>query len=390
MSLETGKTDSVSEIVQKADEENKETKPAVDANAADTGQPAAAPTVDLEDPDQRELHEAQQALTRETGKKEETQPSATPAKDETAEQPEAKVESGEQPAKPDAKAEPKNPIVQVPRARLKEMKDRETDALRSAAYWKGRAEAAAQASPTDPTKGNETKALTPEQQLAAVRQQKLDLATQVDDGKLTTKEYEEQRQKLEDAEWAIREQTLTAKTAPRAQESNLSSDLYLEERTAQLERDHPYTALIESEEHWDFLAREAARQLAAEGVTFAKGNLPPAQAFQLRARISELTDIYGPIWTGKQVELPKKPGAQPAASAQPAAQGKPNGLSPQAQARAAKLEQAREAPPDLTAVGTTGNTAGDVSLAAIESMSDDEIAALPKGVRDRHMGRLPS
>ena len=97
------------------------------------------------------------------------------------------------------------------------MKDRGNRALRSAAYWKGQGGSRCPGEPTDPTQRKETKALTPEQQLAAVRQQKLDLATQVDDGGLTTKEYEEQRQKLEDAEWAIREQTLTAKTAPRAQ-----------------------------------------------------------------------------------------------------------------------------------------------------------------------------
>ena len=392
MSLETGKTDSVSEIIQKVDEENKETKPAEAVATTDPGQPAATTTEpDLEDPDQRELHEAHQALTREAGKKEEPQPSAAPAKNETAAKPEAKVETGEQPGKTETKADPKNPVIPVPRSKLKEMKDRETDALRSAAYWKGVAEGRSAGAAPDATKPNEAKPLTPEQQLAAIRVQKQDLATQVDDGKLTTKEWEEKRQQLDDAEWAIREQILAAKQAPQAQESSPSSDLYLEEKTVQLERDHPYAAHITEDAHWDFLAREAARQLTVEGVKFAKGTLPPAQSLQLRTRISELKDTYGPIWTGLQLELPKKAGAAPAASVQPAADGtKPSGLSQQAQARATKLEQAREAPPDLTAIGNTGNVAGDVSPAAVAMMSDEEIAGMPKGMRDKLMNRSPS
>lgn len=394
MSLETDKPDSVTAIVQHVAAENDATKTA-EGNA---------PTVDLDDPDQAELAAARAAVAGETNpepKPEQPKPEANP----TGEQPAKPADGDPKPAeaKPTdaaptpAKPGKENPVIPVPRDKLKALSDRAKSAedsaaesARAAAYWKGVADTKA-ASPAQPAAEPATPTLTPQQQLDAVRQQRLALADQLDNGEVNNRQYEEQRQKLEDAEQAIR-QNMATPARPEAAPAQTGNDLYLEERTAQLETQFKYASLITDEAHWDFLSKEAAKQLRTEGVVFAKGNLPPAQALQLRTRISELTDVYGPLWTGKtRAEVyGEQPPAKPASSEQPKP-GPAAPMSPTAKARAEKLAEAREAPPDLTAVGSAGALPGDLSPAAITGMDDEDIIKnMPKAARDKMMGRLPS
>jgi hypothetical protein len=394
MTLETGKPESVTEIIQQNIAEEEANK------AADAAATVQQDQADLDDPDSRELAEARAALAREQGSEGtgepnvEPQPKPADAPEKGATPDPANPQGAE--AAPEA-AQPESPkpgkgekVVPVPVSKLREMKDQSAEAIRVAAYWKGKHDAVAASAVPAKAESVPEQALTPEQQIQAVRSQALDLAEKLDNGEITNRKYVEERQKLEDAEAAIRQ--AMAKPAPAepapAQSGN---DLYLEEKTAQLESRFKYTSLITSEAHWDFLAREAANQLRAEGIVFAKGALPPAQALQLRTRISELTDVYGPIWTGKpSEEVYGKAATASAAPAQPVPAASQPALSKQAQARADKLAMAREEPPNLAAIGQSGNIAGEPSPQAIEAMSDEEIAALPQATRDRLLGRLPS
>jgi hypothetical protein len=394
MSLETDKPDSVTAIVQHVAAENDATKTA-EGNA---------PSVDLDDPDQAELAAARAAVAGETNpepKPEQPKPDANA----TGEQPAKPADGDPKPAdaKPtDANPTPAkpgkdNPVIPVPRDKLKALSERAKSAedaaaesARAAAYWKGVADTKA-ASPAQPAAQPAQPTLTPKEQLAAIRQQRLDLSDKLDSGEINNRKFEEERQRLEDAEEAIRQaMAIPARAEPAP--TRTGNDLYLEERTAQLETQFKYASLITDEAHWDFLQREAAKQLRAEGVVFAKGELPPAQALQLRTRISELTDTYGPLWTGKSREevYGKAPVTKPAATATPTP-GPAAPMSPTAKARAEKLAEAREAPPDLTAVGSAGTVPGDLSPAAITGMDDEDIIKnMPKAARDKLMGRLPS
>lgn len=213
-----------------------------------------------------------------------------------------------------------------------------------------------------------------EQEVASLRQQQDALAKRYDDGEVDMATVTREIRKLEDQVFRLREQSLAEKLKPApAAPQATAPDMRLEEKFQELEGAHPMlkTAEVMRDDHWDFLLNEAATQLRNEGVEFPKGPLPPLLRFKLSERVATLSDVYGPIWGAKA--------AQP--QQQPAPPNK--GMSPTAQARANKLDLAANAPPDVNRLTPQGGQGPEFTEDQIANMSDEEILALPKSVRER-------
>lgn len=359
-------------MVTKAEELTPDPAPVVAPDPADI----LAPPVLDDDPDNLELQEALNAV-----KAEEAAAKGEPAI-ETKEGGEGAP--AEPPVTPDTgKAAPvgegDKDTPMIPKARFDEVNNAKNTAEQSAAYWRGVAEARAAAQTA--AQPNTPPVETTEQKLQAVRADKLAAAKKFDAGELSAEQWEAEKQALDDREWTIRQQEMVEKTkpaAPPAQPSPQDDSLYLETLTAKLETDHPYVAEITRESDFNWLMTRAREDLVASGGLPEDGKPETTlQIYNLRKRIAELSDEFGPQLTGKTLG---EPGKAPAPSGQPAA--KPS-LSPEALARAAKLELQGTLPPDLTQMGgTPGNPSGELTDAQIEGMDDEEIAAA--------MARIPS
>lgn len=266
----------------------------------------------------------------------------------------------------------KKPGPMIPKAAFDERmakKDHKIAELAAAAaYWRGQADAA-KAVATKPA--DEPEAPTPQQQIAGIRGQIKALARDVDDGKLTMSDFEDKRQALLDQELAIRE---VMQKPVQAEQPRPNSDLFLEQKTSELEGKHPYVPLL-SEDDMVFLTRKAVAALAGEGIQLPRGELSPRDQLLLRSKVAELSDTFGPALTGKTLQ--SKP--------TPANDGRP-ALSKEAQNLKQKLQAAQDAPPDLTAAGR-GGAPMEYTDAQINAMSQEELDALPMSVLEKIMAR---
>jgi hypothetical protein len=326
--------------------------------------------IEADDPDAIELAEARALAEREAnagdGKADEADtknqpaPAATPA----AAKPEAPAQA------PAAKPEAAKPAGQqdqpmIPKARLDEVLKKQSDLERRNAFLEGALSAQGQlksgeAAPAAPE--------PPKRTLDHIDADKVSLAKQFDEGKLSATEWQEKLVELD------REARALSAPAPTANQQ-AGDDLFLEHLTDQLEQKHPYSKLIEEDSHWQFLETEAMRQLAAEGVRIGKS---ATDTFILRQRMAQLTDVYGPTMTGKSIQ---KKSAGPAATTTTPPNPAP---AKSAAARAEKLDMAARHPADINQLGgSSTNDAGEISEAAILTMSDEEIAALPEATKRR-------
>jgi hypothetical protein len=336
---------------------------------------APAPVLD-EDVDAIALREAQQELEAEKAP-------AAPPNPETPASPApaaaAEPAPGQQPVEPNLAAAPKDQPM-IPKARLDEK-------IMEAAHWKGVAEGllAAQKAATTQPAAEPTPAAppvkTPEQRLADIDARKVDLAKQFDAGAIDAAAWKEQEIALDREARSLLLEAAKPTTAPA---QTPGEDLYLDELTAKLEDDHPYTKLIPASDRatWNFIEQKAVATLAEQGVTLAPradGTLDARSAYALRKTMAELTDTLGPALTGKTLPAAaaQAPGAQP--------QTPPAGPSATAQARADKLALAANHPPDVSALGRAQGGTATVTDADISQMSDEEIAALPSAVRARFL-----
>lgn len=285
--------------------------------------------------------------------------------------------------------------VMIPKARLDEvLKDRD-EAEQRAAYWQGRAEGSGgrKTGEGEEGKGEQQAAaeVTPDEIIAQGEKELLALAEKYEAGEVTERERVEQEIAINRTIQDAREKRLLdiqrqERGQQQQQPAKGSNDLYLDRLTAQLEVDHPYTAHIQGERHWNFLRDLAAEQLTAEGVTLTNDAVG---TYTLRERMAMLTDDYGPIMTGitKEQLQSSNAGQQQGQQGQgqqgqqgqqqQTGQSQPGGMSPAAKARADKLALAEGHPPDTTNLGSSGQHE-EITEARINTMTDDEIAALPE------------
>ena len=187
--------------------------------------------------------------------------------------------------------------------------------------------------------------------LQSVRSEMIALAEKFDQGEISAKDMEEQRQALADREWEIRSTSLQQTQAAPA------TDLHLETATAQLEKDYPVLNILTAEDLAP-LATLAKRQAEISGKPIQPGAMG---TLELRTRIAQLaTQMYG--------------GPSTASTPQPA-------LSEDAQARERKMAFAAGMPPDVTKMGSPASdtlTNESDALARMEGMTEEQQWALLK------------
>ncbi|UVC14710.1 hypothetical protein [Mesorhizobium onobrychidis] len=347
-----------------------ETDPAATPAApAPAPQPAVIVSDDLDDLELQNAKAAAQA--------EEAKPAA-PA-EPGIETPAAAATPGA-PEKPKDQQEQQPAAPMIPKARFDEVNNKNDELARQNAFLAGQVEALKVRGPAAPAPAATPPApATPPaaDRLIAVGTQIDALAKKYDAGEISYAELKTQERALTNQEQAIREEILLAKVPQQqAQQPTATTDLYLDQLTAELEAKHPYLAAIESDSDFDYLVMKAKESFAAERVELPKG---PIGSLRLRERVALLSDKYGPMLTGKTLAVP---GATPAAPA-PATPAAP-GLSPDAAARAAKIAMQGNMPPNVASM--TGSAGEVISEASIENMSDDDLAALPIATRHRFLG----
>ena len=352
-------------------------------------QPQAEPAPAEEDVDAQELDRLRKLVQEEDAAGAGQQQQPAPA-DPTSGQPPAQ----QQPAAAPGQQKPP-PVVPVAalsaeRQRRAQAEADAQEAARAAEYWRGVAEGRSQGQqqpatgqPGSPAQPQPTQS-TPQQQIATLRQQQLDLANKFDAGELTMAEYQKQNADIEDRIFGAR-QLMVSASSQKPGNTEREPSLYIQRETAKLEQAHPYTSLITEQRHWDILKVEALAQLKDDPEFSAT---PPGEFkdFLLRERMAILTDTYGPIWTGKQVQIPpKQQTAQTNGQQSPTTQP---GAAPTAQQRLAKMQQAAAAPPDINRLGTVPGAGGIPSDEQVAAMSEEELDALPPATRQAIRARM--
>lgn len=282
----------------------------------------------------------------------------------------------------------RQPSPMIPKARLDEALSKAEKAERGEAYWRGVAEGriAPAAQPGQPSPP--ATAPTPEQRLAEIDQAVDAVAKKFDDGEITYSDLKREERALTRKADAIREEVLVAKVSKTPSEPQQGGDaLYLENLTAQLEHEHPWVNVFEqvgSAAEWGYLKTRATENLVARGIDPTQGTLG---RYELRREIAVLSDELGPALlkaraTQAGIALP---GQQPSPPTPPQAP-QPPPLTPGAQARAVKLQQQQQAPPDLTSMQGSGANTGAVTDSQFESMDEEAIGRLPDAVRRKALG----
>ena len=344
--------------------------------------PAAAstpPAAPEQDPDALELAAARAAVQADS----DPAPQVPAPQDEPA--------SG-QPTPPAPAAQPPGPVM-IPKQRLDQEAERRRLAEETASYHAAEAEAlrarlAAMANPQQPgapapgqpaaqQPAPQQPTPSPVELIAAQRQRAREAARQFDQGEITAEQLEDVRAQVDDAVAEIR----SRQSQPQTQTVESVADALIMQRQLQgLYAQHPYSSVL-SPQQATFLANVARQEAAAAGRPYGT---TPADTMALRAHVASLSDQFGPRWG-------LKPAAQPQQAQQPATQPnttrpgtQPKPLTQEAQARLSAMDKAAGLPPDTAALGAAA--AGDqFSPERIESMSDDEIAALPAAVRNRFL-----
>lgn len=285
------------------------------------------------DPDQAEMDAALAEVAAE--EKAKTDGTETPA---AAAEPAAAAPGAAAPAAAPAAPETTMvPVAAVQEERTKRQNAEEEVRKRTATalYWKG----VADGKYPDP-KGTREAAPAPAPERAAekaIKDKMSELADQVDAGTLTVKEYEAQRQELDEQLGQIREDRVMDRVKaaiPRA-----SDDLYLQTLTKQLEDQNAGWLNNMPDDEIRRLRPFAEEHLREAGVNLAEIAGTPIGDYQLRNAIVEVA---------KEMGRDKKYGA--ASSAAPAAPGAP-AVRPTAEQLKEKERLAALAPP--APVGTT-------------------------------------
>lgn len=273
--------------------------------------------------------------------------------------------------------------VMIPKARLDEALNGKREAELLAARLQGQVEALA--ATRQPAQAGQPGAPQPQQtaeqkQIAAIHQKMDAFAKQFDEGEISMADFKKHERDLNRQEAAL------TTTAPQPQQAPQQNDqLYLDQLTTQLETQHPWADVftkVGTDADWDYLKANAITNLTARGVDPTNGSIGK---YELRKEIAELCDRLGPTLVADRaraqgITLPGQPPAAGGAPPQPA-------LSPEAKARAAALDKAAGAPPNLAHMtGSAGDPQGAPSEARLDAMTDEEIANLPLATRQKMMG----
>lgn len=211
------------------------------------------------------------------------------------------------------------------------------------------------------------------------------LAKKFDDGEITYSELKRQEREIDAQILAIREEDLVARAAQRTSQPAPQpvNDLTFQRETKRLEAEYePYLDLI-PDAYFDGFVSDVRAKLAAEGITEIRAN--SEELLLLRERIGQAAKAEAAFWSQKSGKpVPTGGQTQPtqAQPARPAAQPSP-------EQRLAKLAMQSEMPPNLGSLNRTGGVDDAPTEAAIEAMSDEEIAMLSPNMRNKLLGITP-
>lgn len=306
--------------------------------------------------------------------------------------------AAQDPAQPGGQQQPSTEPVLIPKARFDEVGGQRDKALEQAAYWRGVAEARGgtqqPAKPGDAQpQPQQQQTPTPEARLTEIHAKQDALAVRLDNGEITMAEFTRDNRALQTQENTINAEVLTSKLTP-AQQNADGNELYLDAVTAQIETQHPWVQVYEAvatKSDWQYIRDTAFNNLVEKGVdpTTPRGTLA------LREEAATLMDKYGPVFltdkaTAKGIKLPTGQ-TQPAPQQQ---QQQPAGQQTQkprldtiiSGARDAKLTLAATQPPNLSNMGGTPASVGELNESGIEGMTETALEDLSEAQVQRLLG----
>ena len=248
------------------------------------------PAPDDDDPDAQALKDAlAEAEAEEAAAKqavENAEKEAQPEKSEAA--PETKDGDKAAETKPDAGEQP-----MIPKARFDEVADRANRASAQVLYLQGQLEAYRSGQKTEP-KAEEP---TPETTIDELEAQRDAIWKKADDGDLTLSEARKQERALDRR---IAEIERAAQPKPEEKPGPAGQDLYLREKTAEIQRQHPYVgkinALPEADQDaaWSFLEKKAEAAIAET----ARAEIPDVR----QVLLEDLRGREKYVWAGNTTE----------------------------------------------------------------------------------------
>lgn len=196
-------------------------------------------------------------------------------------------------------------------------------------------------------------------------------------------QFEGIRLKADDAIAALRGQYLINHIQALPQkggEIGIADAHVLEQHLEKMTVEHPWSAELNDQEI-DWLQAIARDEFRGRGQPIQSNS--PVDTLRLRQRVAELADMYGPTWyPGRQIAAPQQTppaqGNQTGNNRQPAGNGRV-----QQNARLASV--AGNQPPSLNNAGHADTGEASVTTDKVGAMTEDEIMALPRAVRDRYL-----
>lgn len=334
------------------------------------------PTTPGTDDDEQELAAARaaaEAAEKPAEEPKEEKPEGDEAEDDKEPKAEEDKEEGD---KPETKAA--TPMIPKPQFDKKIAQAAEADAQRD--FWKAKAEAYEKilhnqnATEQQQAKAAEQVVDAAQQARDALVERVIQAAEQYDENELTMAQFKKVEIDVQRELAKIDRDGLLADISQKFTKTDAGLDLFSEQVIDMLEQKHPYSTLITSDKHWDFLTNEAVSQLQDEGKTLGNND---RSHMLVRTRVAELTDTYGPLW----VPNAKVGKAAPTSSHETTKTSTTGGRTSMAKDREKKLEAAGKFPPNVNELGGAGAPTSVPTEAALASMTDDEIAALPDQVR---------
>lgn len=295
-------------------------------------------------------------------------------------------------AAPAAKPADQQPRM-VPIERLNEVIQQRDQVKEQLNYVKGIADARhemakqpvqpqADAQPTAPVK-------TAKDILNEISAAKVNLAEKYEAGEITAVQWKTHEVALDDAAASVRDQTHKVELDLVRQEAKTEAqkavqDQSLARQAEKLEAEHPYAKILTNDQ-FAVLNKIAGDRLVAKGVD------PRTNMFQFREELANLTDEFGPAFTGKQLGAANTQQNPDSKAQSVAQQNAPSGagtkLSELAKARMDKINLSTQQPPDTNSIGSQGGSAPEITESQLMKMTDDEVANLPLSTQQRFLAR---
>ena len=294
------------------------------------------------------------------------------------------------------------PGPMIPKQRFDQIAKRAYEAEQKIAHLQGRLEGMSAAqqfgrSPQSqqghgqPQPQPQQRQTTPEELIAQIRERGKSAAKRFDDGEITAVELEEIRSSNEDALARIREYQFAQRMKREQEQSQPAkpavSDLYLDERTAELENRYPAIREVQDRNEIEAYRQQAQQVLQNRGVDLSQMSQGHAK-LALRETVAQIAEItYNKPYREARAAIQRLARGEDFTAVMGQQQTQQPAQSPQAQARAKKLAMAENMPPDIQAMnGAKSSTDRSYSDVELENMSDDDIAALPTSLRNKLLG----